>query len=329
MQMDFVMPWVDGNDPQWQVRRNTYSSCPQAIDESRYRDWDILKYWFRAVETHAPWVRRIYFITCGQQPPWLNIHHPKLRHVRHEEYIPAKWLPTFNSMTIELNLHRLPELSEHFVYFNDDVFLNAPVTPEDFFQQGLPRATAVMSPLVPITPADPHFHTVCNNMAVINRHFNKKQVLKQNFSKWFTPKYGSQVIKNILGAPGAGFSCFSLPHVTSSMLRSTFEQVWTLEGPLLEQACNAKFRSSDGINQYLMTQFDLCSGRFVPRSPDFGRCYSIGPETQAICRDLREHNHKVICLNDHAGDMDFEQEKATLIQALEALYPHKCTFELP
>lgn len=329
MTIDFVMPWVDGSDPVWQLLRNSHCECPEAIDESRYRDWDILRYWFRAVEKYAPWVNRIHFITCGQCPPWLNRAHPKLNMVEHRDYIPEAYLPTFNSMTIELNLHRIEGLSEHFVYFNDDVFLNAPVTPEDFFRDGLPCRAAIMTQLVPMSPGDPHIHTVCNNMAIINRHFNKKQVLRQNFFKWYTPKYGKQLIKNILSAPGSGFSCFSLPHVTSSMLRSTFEEVWALEEPLLDRVCQSKFRSSDGINQYLMSQFDLCRGRFSPRSPNFGVCYSIGPDTGSICRDLAEHRHKVICINDHAGEMDFKAEKSRLTQALETAFPTPSAFELP
>jgi hypothetical protein len=59
------------------------------------------------VEKYAPWVNRVFFITCGQCPPWLNRNHPKLRLVDHKDFIPLEYLPTFNSMTIELNLHRI------------------------------------------------------------------------------------------------------------------------------------------------------------------------------------------------------------------------------
>lgn len=328
MKIDFVMPWVNGNDPQWQILRNSHSTEPQAVDESRYRDWDILKYWFRAVETHAPWVNRIHFVTCSQWPNWLNMEHPKLNPVDHRDFIPEEYLPTFNSMAIELNFHRIPGLEEHFVYFNDDMYVNAPVQPEDFFLNGQPRATAIMSPLVPVNPGDAHMHTICNNMAVINRHFNKKQVIKQSFSKWFSLKYGKQLIKNLTALPGTGFSNFSLPHVANSMLRSTFEQVWTLEGELLDKACREKFRCSNGINQYLMSQFDMCSGRFAPRAPGFGKYYSIGPDTDAICRELEQGIHKAICLNDHEGITDFEAEKRRLITAFEAAYPNPSSFEL-
>ena len=41
----------------------------------------------------------------------------------HREIIEQEYLPTFNSHVIEANLHKIPNLSEHFIYFNDDVFV--------------------------------------------------------------------------------------------------------------------------------------------------------------------------------------------------------------
>ena len=66
--------------------------------------------------------------------------------VKHEDYIPEEFLPTFQSRTIDMNFHRIKDLSEHFVYFNDDMFLINPTTKEDFFVNGLPCDSAVMKP---------------------------------------------------------------------------------------------------------------------------------------------------------------------------------------
>ena len=92
------------------------------IDENKYRDNGLLKYWFRGIEKYAPWVRRIHFITMGQKPAWLDENHPKLHLVNHTDYIPREFLPTFNSNVIELMIHKIPDLAEHFVHFNDDFF---------------------------------------------------------------------------------------------------------------------------------------------------------------------------------------------------------------
>ena len=49
---------------------------------------------------------------------------------------PADALPTFNSQAIETALHRVPDLTEHWVYVNDDVFLGRRTRPELFFTPG-------------------------------------------------------------------------------------------------------------------------------------------------------------------------------------------------
>lgn len=328
MDIDFVISWVDGNDPQWQRLRNQYTDSPSEIDESRYREWDILRYWFRAVETYAPWVRHIHFVTCGQRPAWLNVEHPKLRLVDHDQYIPAEYLPTFNSRTIELNLHRIKDLAEHFVYFNDDMYLNRPVEPEDFFKNGLPRDMAVMRQIEPGTVADPHIHALCNIMAIINTHFNKRQVLKKNPFKWYTPKYGKGLVKNLLNTPGGRFSCFANAHVPSSMRKSTFEEVWALEGDYLDRICRNQFRTLGGVNQYIMSYYNICKGEFYPQSGKFGTCYQIGGQGDAMYQDIRTGRHKVICVNDNENVTDFEAEKRRLIAAFEDAFPQRSSYEI-
>lgn len=131
--IDFVLIWVDGNDPKWQTIFMKYKENDGDKRPLRFRDMGTLRYWFRGVEKFAPWVNKVYFVTCGQRPNWLNTANPKLVCVRHDEFIPEKYLPTFSSHTIEFNLHRIPGLSEQFVYFNDDMFLIRETYRKDFF----------------------------------------------------------------------------------------------------------------------------------------------------------------------------------------------------
>ena len=112
--IDFVMLWVDDSDPEWREERNR--NAPRngfLIDDSeaRYRDWNTLKYWFRGVEKFAPWVHNIFFVTCGHLPSWLNTEAKNLFHIKHRDYIPPEFLPTFSSHPIELCLNRIHELS--------------------------------------------------------------------------------------------------------------------------------------------------------------------------------------------------------------------------
>ena len=149
--IDIVITWVDGNDPEWRSEKNkTRYDKEQLVEtddrEERFRDWENLRYWFRGIENCAPWVRKVHFVTWGHLPKWLNTKHPKLNIVRHTEYIPPEFLPTFNSHTIEWNMHRIPGLSEKFVYFNDDMFLLKRTGETDFFRNGLPVDMLALQP---------------------------------------------------------------------------------------------------------------------------------------------------------------------------------------
>ena len=124
-EIDFVITWVDGSDENWQKKKRKYIE-DKAGDEVHYRDWGLLRYLFRSIEKYAPWVHRVYLVTDGQTPEWLNTEHKKLVVTDHKDFIPAEYLPTFNSHTIELNLHRIRGLEEQFVYFNDDFLLTKP-----------------------------------------------------------------------------------------------------------------------------------------------------------------------------------------------------------
>ena len=104
-QIDFVVTWLDSSDPEWQKSFEQYS--PHAKGDknaARFRNLNCFRYWFRAVETYAPWVRKIFLITNGTFPDWINKNHPKLVLVKHEDYMPKECLPTFNSCAIELHI---------------------------------------------------------------------------------------------------------------------------------------------------------------------------------------------------------------------------------
>ena len=173
MKIDFVVTWVDGNDPEWRKQKNEYSpKKTEEADACRYRDMDIFNYWFRAVETYAPWVNKVYLVTWGHLPTWLNTNHPKLVVVKHEDYIPEEYRPTFSSRPIELNFHRIQGLSEHFVTFNDDTIINAPITPEFFFKKGLPCDFLNIEGLYVSEHRETFAHARVNNTWMLNNKFS-------------------------------------------------------------------------------------------------------------------------------------------------------------
>ncbi len=326
--IDFVMIWVDGNDPQWRAEKNRYSpdEAKFNVNDVRYRDWDLLHYWFRGVEKFAPWVRRIHFVTCGHVPKWLNREHPKLHFVKHSDYIDADYLPTFSANPIELNLHRIEGLSERFVFFNDDIFLIAPMKEKDYFVNGLPRDVAVLNPPTPNRYGIPTI--ILNDLGIIADHFDFITQFKANWKKWINPIYGVQNLRTLLLLPWRRYLGFYDLHLPSAFLKSTFEEVWGKEQDLLRKISGHRFRDDADVNQYLMTYWQIAKGEFVPGSPKNGRMFEISFENiDRITDVIRNQRMKVICINDSEKIDDFHILRQKLVDAFDCILKEKSSFE--
>ena len=144
--VDVVYTWVNGSDPAHAAKRAAYlprqqDIHPDGLELARFRDNEELRYSLRSLEAFAPWVRKVIILTDKQVPVWLNLDHPKILIADHTDCIPERYLPSFNAQVIEAYLHRIPDLAEHFIYFNDDFMLGRPCRKTDFFTpNGLPVA---------------------------------------------------------------------------------------------------------------------------------------------------------------------------------------------
>lgn len=332
--IDFVITWVDGNDPEWQAEKQKYAALEKNYEtqefknwvdsDIRYRDWGILKYWFRAVEKYAPWVNKIYFVTWGHIPSWLNTNNDKLIVVNHKDFIPKKYLPTFNSNAIELNIHRIKGLSEQFVYFNDDMFLNAPVKTTDFFKKGLPKETAGFDCA---RTSYEIMNSDINNAKILNHLFKKRRSIKKYWWKWFNPRNGKFIIKTLCLTPWEKVTGISELHVASSYLKESFNEVWAKENERLTLTCLSKFRKPDNVNHWVVKGLQLLSGNFCVRSARFGKAYRSS-DIKKITRDIIEQKHKVICINDYAySEEEYIQQQRKIQKTFMEKYPKKSIYE--
>lgn len=324
--IDFVVLWVDDQDPQWQAERQKYKSEDTGFmnpNECRYRDWGLLPYWFRSVEKYAPWVRKIHFVTCGHYPEWLNLEHPKLNFVRHEDFIPSEYLPTFSSYPIELNLHRIKDLSEQFVYFNDDMYVTAPVKPTDFFVDGLPRDLAVSS--IPMTDEIGLNNLNCIN--IINREFNFHAQFKKHWRKWLNYRYGARCLICLFFLHWHEFTGVKNTHVANSYLKSTFVEVWEKYGKELDKTSRNRFSTPMDVNQWLMKYWQIVGGTFFPQRHSFGREYHV-VSTKQIERAIKKKTYKLLCVNDSRGLKDISQVKKEITEIFQREFPDKSSFEL-
>ena len=151
MDIDAVITWVDGNDPVWQNKINNY--LEKKIDFSkkkesvRYNSIGEIQFALRTIIKFAPFLRNIFLVTDNQTPEGfeqlkklaqkseinLELIDHKIIFKGYEEY-----LPTFNSCSIGSMLFRIPNLSDHFIIFNDDTFLMRETKPSDYFINGEP-----------------------------------------------------------------------------------------------------------------------------------------------------------------------------------------------
>lgn len=324
--IDFVITWVDGNDPKWNEEKKSYQPEKNTDDSVvRYRDWDNLQYWFRAVEKYAPWVNKIHFVTSGHLPKWLNVNHPKLNIVKHTDYIPTEYLPTFSSHPIELNLHRIEGLAEQFVYFNDDTFLNAPVKPEDFFKNGKPVDRLILSAITPSEEVTSR--VIFNCVRVINKYFSKKELVKKNLLTLTNPFYGKDLMKTFLTMPFNMFTGFQNDHLPIAYTKALFEEVWKAEYELLHQTSMRKFRNENDVSQWLFRYWNMAQGNISPCSSRHGKFFNITSNNDKLYKAILNTKYKMLCCNDSDIDDDFEIQKQALIDIFEKKFPQKSGFE--
>lgn len=332
MGIDFVILWVDGNDPKWQREKSKYDSNvnDDSNSTSRYRDWGLLPFWFRGVEKFTPWVNKIHFVTWGHIPEFLNLNNPKLNIVKHTDFIPAEYLPTFSSHAIELNIHRIPGLSENFVYFNDDMFIIRKMTEQAFFSQGLPCTYGGEVPMAFQGDTDIWLHAAVNGMGVINNHFNKKEQVRRFNKKYINTNYRWQdnirtfTLEKLFPDYFLGFKNL---HAPGAYLKKTFEEVWTAESDLLNKTSSHKFRSADDVNQWVMLWWQIASGHFIPYNTDNFVC-SVNENTiDFVCNSIKNQSNDMICVNDDADERSFQNLSEELKSAFQTILPEKSSFE--
>ena len=291
--MDAVITFVDGNRPQW---RKQYAKAVGGVPSfTRFRDWGTLRYLFRGLARNAPFIRNVYLAVSDedQVPGWVN--RKTVRVVTHPDFIPEKFLPTFSSNVIEMLLHNIPGLSEEFLYFNDDVFLLSPCSPEDFFVDGKPR----LSPRIR-TGRTTMFHEMIYN--------------------------STQTARAILGLPKTE-EFISQRHTVAPMTRRSFEYAYEIAGRQIF-ASFTRTRQARNFNDYLFMDLNYFAGKYHPALIDFKYFGLDAQNADAICDHIESSPVKTLCINDGCAPEDFEAVKARILAAFASRFPNKSKYEL-
>jgi hypothetical protein len=254
------------------------------------------------------------------------VNHPKLSLVNHADYIPSKLLPVFNSSLIEIYLHKIPNLAENFVYFNDDFFIINNITKERFFKNGLPNDIAAFR-----YNSGMGLWSKClkNNIEVINERFDKKTVLKRDHNKWFHPSYGKKANLTRLLKPYGKFATLITPHNAQPYLKSTFEEVWEYAGDRLTKVSKNRFRSPEDYTQELFRTWQICRSNFEPYNTyQDTKMYPLVLRSKQAIKAVYEQSYKLICLNDNVHIRNYDKVMAGLEKAFDTILPDKSGFEI-
>lgn len=291
--MDIALTYVDGRDVIWQ--ESYAEAVGRVINPKRFRDWGTLKYLLRGVQKYLPFVENVYLVVSSrsQVPEWVNWDNVHV--VLHDEIIPAEYLPTFNSATIEMFLHRIPGLSEEYIYFNDDIFPVRECKPTDFFVDGK-------------IVAKPAKHILANNL--YKRHTRNSSALAR--------KAAGLEPSRVFIRP---------QHCNSPMLRSCCEQL-SLDYSAEIVASLSRTRANCNINQYFFTDYLYYTGQVVARRNSCKHFSLATASARKICKFMRKPSRSFMCVNDvNLSAAKFERTRAALLAAFEELFPEPSRYE--
>ncbi|MEU9188890.1 stealth family protein [Streptomyces sp. NPDC048484] len=307
--VDVVYTWVDGSDPEW-LRSRAACAGPgyheEAANSARFLDRDELRYSLRSLRQYAPWVRTIYLVTDEQVPSWLDTSVPGLRVIGHKEiFSDPSLLPTFNSQAIESQLHHIDGLSEHFLYFNDDVLLGRLTTAQDFFlANGL---TKFFPSTVLIPPGPP----CAGDVPVAAAGKNNRALLEAAFGTVISHK---------------------MKHTPHALRRSVLYEI-EARFPLEHRAtAGHRLRSPEDLSivSALHHYYAFLTARAVPGRLRYAYLDLSHPAlTARLDSLLARRDRHVFCLNDTvSGEEEAASQQAALSGFLEAYYPVRGPYEL-
>lgn len=309
-EIDMVFSWVDGSASDFQRQRAAqmegYVVGEGDEGAARYRHVDELRYALRSVHMYAPWVRRIFIATDSPQPSWLA-DHPRVTVVRSEEFFAdPSVLPTHNSHAVEAQLHRIPGLSEHFLYSNDDMFFGRPVEPELFFSAAGVSQFVECDVRIGTGPTATH-RSGHDNALRVNR-----ALLSERFGRTIT---------------------HDLEHCATPLRRSVMTE---LEQAFpAEFACTAasRFRSATDISvtNSLFHYYALFTGRAVPTTAPRTRYYqtTVADALRRMERLAERRDIDMFCLNDGGSGVEVPEEIRVRVVTglLERMFPVRAPWE--
>ena len=306
-QIDIVLPFYNDSDKYWHSVLYNYmrlenSNDRQVVGEERYRDWENLKYWFRAIEENCKWVNKVYLVVANESqiPSWLDTSYKKLKVVLHRNYIPSELLPTFNIMTIEDFFCKIPGLSNNYIYCNDDYFFLNKTTQDMFFKNDLPvyNDTETQLKKLDTSGVDGTFYQCLNN--------------------------GMDLQQKILGDKAHWYALNHLP--VSHKKDFEVEILNKYYNDFINANNKSKFRYKNNLSMHVFLCLYKDMKPYIKSNNYANSCYVT------ITKDTNFNDYKdkqMVCFNDtqRLEQKDFYEVKKRMLDFMESKFPNKSKFE--
>ena len=312
--VDIVYLWCDSSDNVWREKKNNElkkygkNLDNDSVGECRFIDNDELKYSLRSLEKFAPWINNIFIVTDNQIPSWLDTTNPKIHIVDHSQIMPPEALPTFNASAIEVALHKIPNLSEHFLFANDDMFFGNFVEKKFFYNENDGR---------------PIFR------------FSKRKII----NKLYRHLYGYMIFRAYnLVKEKFGKSCPHFPHHNIDAYRkSDVEKCYLEYKEGFDKTEKQKFREKECIQRSIFSYFSIANGSgtykivdtFAARFIVFLTCKRVDSLLVELRKSklelIRKYRPCLFCLNDSLKTTD--DDRLAMRNFLDEKFPRPSSFE--
>lgn len=307
--IDAVYTWVDSSDPQWQddfaaALTDSDNASESSTNPARFKSRDELRYSLRSLEANLPWINKIYLVTSGQIPSWLDTDNPKIVVVDHKQIFAdqSTCLPTFNSHAIESRLSYIKNLSEHFIYVNDDVFFGRPLHPNSFFGAAGQVKYSFSDQHFSSNSADAHLPV---NQAAMNNRILMQRAYGRTTSRKFK-------------------------HVAHPQRLAVHQLAFDLFANELEVTAHNKFRSPDDISLPSALAHQIAAREGLGLSTELDYTYIDIAATDVYLKLLRLLNNEkpqMFCINEVLDTEDSDVRSEAVLHTLRTLFPVPSSFE--
>ncbi|GHV55861.1 exopolysaccharide phosphotransferase cps2G [Bacteroidia bacterium] len=309
MDIDLVYLWCDGNDNKWLARKNALMNKKTLTRDvtcrGRHANNNELQYSLRSVGKYVPWIRQIFIVVDNQIPDFININNHKIKLIDIRDILPPEALPCYNSVVIEYFLYKIPDLSEHFLYANDDMFFNAPVSPNFFF-------TKDNYPIVRLL-----------NKPLGKWRYRWKTLIKKPLSTYRQSIWNAALlVEKKFGKFYSGIPHHNIDAYRKSDLKRVVNREFAIE---IADVVTHHCRTSSDIQRAVFLYYALAVGHGQLKYVKKNESCVIGLYKKNYFRYLNRYKPTLLCMND--DDRANENDRLRTKTFLETIFSQKSVFE--